>query len=326
MQFLAGACLLSLQGVVLVSALPQVNQEIDTEEDLLAIDSFSNEVSVPVPILPPPPGFAGLGDRFVDGPQQPASQAGGSGDVTALVYNNKLNRDGSYAFNYKTSDGQSRNEQGQVGQNGGYVQTGGWEYIGADGQTYSVTFVADENGFRPVGLHIPSSPALAARRARFLHTSKNNRNNKQVFKRKTETKSTEPRNDKFNTVEIPDNDFSGSDISIHKVAIEDRTFEKVSKNKDSVDEITIEDVAASSSRKNKVLANRLKTPKRRTNPQKGQSKKKQPNRNRGRKSKARTGKKSIKKSQSKGRVSRRGRRVRLKAGEGPKQRRKSAKT
>jgi len=314
MQFLAGACLLSLQGVVLVSALPQVNQEIDTEEDLLAIDSFSNEVSVPVPILPPPPGFAGLGDRFVDGPQQPASQAGGSGDVTALVYNNKLNRDGSYAFNYKTSDGQSRNEQGQVGQNGGYVQTGGWEYIGADGQTYSVTFVADENGFRPVGHHIPSSPASAARRARFLHTSKNNRKTKQVFKRKTETKSTKPRNDKFNTVKIPDNDFSGSDISIHKVAIEDRTVEKDSTNKDSVDE------------KNKVLANRFNTPKRRTNPQKGQSKKKQPIRNRGRKSKAKTAKKSTKKSQTKGRFSRRGRRVRLKAGEGPVQRRKSGKT
>jgi len=316
MQFLVGAWLLSilsLQGVVLVSALPQVNQEIDTEEDLLAIDSFSNEVSVPVPILPPPPGFAGLGDRFVDGPQQPASQAGGSGDVTATVYNNKINKDGSYAFNYKTSDGQSRNEQGQVGENGGYVQTGGWEYIGADGQTYSVTFIADENGFRPTGHHIPSSPALAGRRARFLHTSKNNRKTKQVFKRKTQSKDTAPRKAKFN-----DNDFIGSEISTHNVQNEES-----SKNKDLVSE----NVAASSSRKNKGVTNRLNTTKRRSNRQKGQSKNKQANRNRGRKSKAKTSKKSNKKSQTKGRFARRGRRVRVKAGEGSSlQRRKLGKT
>jgi len=149
--FLSLACL--------VSSSPQVNHELDTEEDLLAVDSFQNEVAVS--ILPPPPEFAGKGDRLTQGPARTRGEA--------LVYNNKMNKDGSYAFNYETSDGQKRQEEGKESSSGGYSQTGGWEYVGADGKIYSVTFVADENGFRPVGLHLPTPPPMPAALARFFN-------------------------------------------------------------------------------------------------------------------------------------------------------------
>jgi hypothetical protein len=184
-----------LVGLTLVAARPQVNQEIDSEEDLLAVDSFENEVSVSVPILPPPPGFAGLGDRLqkaptqqtaLRGPLQQAASAGGAADVRAVVYNNKMNNDGSYAFNYETNDGQSRQEQGQIGANGGMSQTGGWQYV-IDGKTYGVTFVADENGYRPVGLHLPTPPPMPAALARFFNPHQPARSPKALVSRRTKS-------------------------------------------------------------------------------------------------------------------------------------------
>ena len=37
---------------------------------------------------------------------------------------------------------------------------GAWEFIGSDGQLYRTQFVADENGYQPIGEHLPTPPPL----------------------------------------------------------------------------------------------------------------------------------------------------------------------
>ncbi|XP_017786807.1 PREDICTED: flexible cuticle protein 12-like [Nicrophorus vespilloides] len=62
---------------------------------------------------------------------------------------------------YETSNGISASEQGQVinagTENEAIAVRGQFSYVGPDGVTYTVTYVADENGFQPQGAHIPKA-------------------------------------------------------------------------------------------------------------------------------------------------------------------------
>lgn len=66
-----------------------------------------------------------------------------------------------FSGRYQTSDGVSREEKAElknVGtENEALVVQGSYSYIGEDGVTYTVTYVADENGYRPTGVHIPGT-------------------------------------------------------------------------------------------------------------------------------------------------------------------------
>ncbi|KAL7293076.1 hypothetical protein TKK_0013520 [Trichogramma kaykai] len=72
---------------------------------------------------------------------------------------------GKYQFAYELSDGQRREESADVqvvreARSGEETvllrQTGSFSYVSPDdGKTYSVKYVADENGFQAVGEHIP---------------------------------------------------------------------------------------------------------------------------------------------------------------------------
>ncbi|XP_068143006.1 larval cuticle protein 65Ag1-like [Drosophila tropicalis] len=67
-----------------------------------------------------------------------------------------------YKFALETSDGKTHQEEGQlknVGtENEAIVVRGSYSFVADDGQTYTVNYVADENGFQPEGAHLPNVP------------------------------------------------------------------------------------------------------------------------------------------------------------------------
>ncbi|XP_051173717.1 endocuticle structural protein SgAbd-6-like isoform X2 [Leptopilina boulardi] len=66
-----------------------------------------------------------------------------------------------YQYNYELSDGQQREENGELVNNGKETETlvvrGSFSWIDpATNYKYTVNYVADENGFHPEGAHIPA--------------------------------------------------------------------------------------------------------------------------------------------------------------------------
>lgn len=70
-----------------------------------------------------------------------------------------------FPFSYELSDAQSRQETGEItnkgSENEGISIKGSYSYVGPDGQTYAVTYVADENGFQPNAPFLPPSAGVS---------------------------------------------------------------------------------------------------------------------------------------------------------------------
>lgn len=49
---------------------------------------------------------------------------------------------------------------GAVPEEGSLQVSGSYSYVGDDGQTYTVTYTADENGYRAEGAHLPTPPPI----------------------------------------------------------------------------------------------------------------------------------------------------------------------
>ena len=62
-----------------------------------------------------------------------------------------FDQDGTYAWNYETSNGIRANEEGT----GGVSAQGAASWTDKDGTPISLTYVADVNGFQPQGAHLP---------------------------------------------------------------------------------------------------------------------------------------------------------------------------
>ncbi|CAB3243652.1 unnamed protein product [Arctia plantaginis] len=60
---------------------------------------------------------------------------------------------GTYNFEYEQSDGSKRQEKGELrnagAENEFVAMSGSYSWVGPDGVTYFVNYIADENGFRP---------------------------------------------------------------------------------------------------------------------------------------------------------------------------------
>ncbi|XP_063360123.1 flexible cuticle protein 12-like isoform X2 [Cydia amplana] len=91
-----------------------------------------------------------------------APQRSPDADAQVLKYDaENIGVDG-YRYAYETSNGIKSEEQGQLtnpgAENEAIVVRGSYAYTGPDGVVYTVTYVADENGFQPQGSHLPVAP------------------------------------------------------------------------------------------------------------------------------------------------------------------------
>jgi hypothetical protein len=79
-------------------------------------------------------------------------------NVPILALQNNLQHDGTFNYAFESGDGTKAEQNGQLKyvdqENAGEAIQGQFSYEGDDGQTYSIQYTADENGYRPVGAHL----------------------------------------------------------------------------------------------------------------------------------------------------------------------------
>ncbi|KRK01273.1 larval cuticle protein 65Ag1 [Drosophila yakuba] len=81
-----------------------------------------------------------------------------------VVLKQEFDNIGVDGFNYafETSNGIAAQEQGQLKNAGTELEAlavkGSFSFVADDGQTYTVNYIADENGFQPQGAHLPVAP------------------------------------------------------------------------------------------------------------------------------------------------------------------------
>lgn len=73
-----------------------------------------------------------------------------------LEQNSVVEYDGRYSYAWQTSNGISAQESGV----GGEKAVGSYEYLSPEGVPVSVTYEADENGYRPQSDLLPQPPPV----------------------------------------------------------------------------------------------------------------------------------------------------------------------
>ncbi|XP_052870123.1 endocuticle structural glycoprotein SgAbd-2-like [Anopheles cruzii] len=96
--------------------------------------------------------------------RNPGVYGGGGPEASAVILNQvyEPNPDGSYIYSYETSNGIRAEQRGFLKNPGtpgeAQVMQGSYSYTGPDGVVYTISYIADENGYRAEGAHIPSAP------------------------------------------------------------------------------------------------------------------------------------------------------------------------
>ncbi|CAH1645411.1 unnamed protein product [Spodoptera littoralis] len=119
-------------------------------------------------------GFGGSGGSGFGG-----GSGGGSGNQIPITkFENVNNGDGTYHFDYETGNGISAHESGKPSAQGpegpAVTAEGGFSFKTPDGQQISLTYTADENGFHPVGPHLPTPPPIPEEILRSIEFNKRN--------------------------------------------------------------------------------------------------------------------------------------------------------
>ncbi|XP_047516992.1 formin-J-like isoform X1 [Pieris napi] len=102
-------------------------------------------------------GISFLPQGFVDFNRPERIQASRDRISNIVRLENNLTPD-SYNYLYQTDNGISAAEKAVVVD--GVRAEGGYSYTGDDGQVYTVTYTADEDGFQPKGAHLPTPPPI----------------------------------------------------------------------------------------------------------------------------------------------------------------------
>ncbi|CAG7828296.1 unnamed protein product [Allacma fusca] len=84
-------------------------------------------------------------------------------NVTILSSDTENDGKGGFKWTYETSDGSKAEQEGHTNppgsDNPGEVIQGSYSYVGPDGKTYSISYIADQNGFQPKGDFLPTPPS-----------------------------------------------------------------------------------------------------------------------------------------------------------------------
>lgn len=99
--------------------------------------------------------------------------AGPNDPIPIVHQDTEVGFDGAYHSSFETGNGIVMQEQGVL-KNAGQKDVeaeevqGSYQYTGDDGQTYSVKYVANENGYHAEGAHLPVAPPVPEAIARSL--------------------------------------------------------------------------------------------------------------------------------------------------------------
>ncbi|KAF4523919.1 hypothetical protein B566_EDAN012270 [Ephemera danica] len=103
-----------------------------------------------------------------------------------LSYVNDHGYNGQYRYSYATGNGINAQEQGYLKNPGTNVEAqvmqGSYSYTGPDGVVYTVNYIADENGFRAEGAHLPTPPPIPPAIAASLQTIKQSQGYNQQYR------------------------------------------------------------------------------------------------------------------------------------------------
>ncbi|XP_047526720.1 endocuticle structural glycoprotein SgAbd-2-like [Vanessa atalanta] len=85
--------------------------------------------------------------------------------IPIIRQNQEINPDGSYQYSYETGNGIAAQEQGYLKNAGikdaeAQVAQGSFSYTSPEGVPITVNYIADENGFRAEGAHLPTPPPI----------------------------------------------------------------------------------------------------------------------------------------------------------------------
>ena len=99
-------------------------------------------------------------------------------DAGILRMESTMNEDGSFQYGFETTDPIQQDVAGQpkqIGEEIGIVMQGSYSFTAEDEngelKTYTVNWVADENGFQATGDGIPEDPNAAAQAAAYANAS-----------------------------------------------------------------------------------------------------------------------------------------------------------